>query len=90
MSRRVVVLPQPEGPSRQTSVPRSISHRDVIDDGLRPVFLRQPAQLNRRHRKPLDQPSNQQEHRVPVENACVEAPVNTGRRFSMKAVRPSV
>jgi hypothetical protein len=28
--------------------------RDVIDDGIRPVFFRQPAQFDRRHWIPLN------------------------------------
>ena len=52
ISRSVVVLPQPDGPSRQTSWPCSIVQRHVVDDGDGAVALGQTAQLDRRHALP--------------------------------------
>ena len=48
ISRSVVVLPQPDGPSRQTSCPWSIFKRDVIDHRKRAKSLGQAAQINGR------------------------------------------
>ena len=49
ISRNVVVLPQPDGPSRQTRVPCSIVSDTSSTTASDPIFLRQAAQLDRRH-----------------------------------------
>ena len=65
-------------------------HRNIVDDGQRPVFFRQPAQFDRRHRNPLNQPPTAYDANTgPRREIRVSEPVNTGLRFSMKALRPS-
>ena len=48
MSRRVVVLPQPDGPSRVTSVARSIVNDDLVHGDHVAVALGHAAELDRR------------------------------------------
>ncbi len=88
ISRSVVVLPQPDGPSRQTSVPCSIVIEMSSTTACGPYFFVNP-------RSSTDATGNLSINRqstgtpVPVKNALRQEPVNTGLRFSMKALRPS-
>ena len=49
ISRKVVVLPQPDGPSRQTSSPCSMRSDTSSTTARRAIALGQSAQFNRRH-----------------------------------------
>ena len=88
ISRKVVVLPQPDGPSRHTSVPCSIVIEMLSTTALGPYFFVNPRSSTDAtgilsiNRQPARTPG-------PAENAFPQRPVNTGLRFSMKALRPS-
>ena len=53
---RVVVLPQPDGPSRVTNSPSAIWRSTSVDGGYRAEALRDPDQLDVCH-QPLTAPS---------------------------------
>jgi hypothetical protein len=51
MQRSSVVLPQPEGPSRQAMLPVSTRKADAIDDGMRSVALDDSFEFEVCHQK---------------------------------------
>ena len=57
ISRSVVVLPQPDGPSRQTSVPCSIVIEMLSTTACGPYFFVNPRSSTDATGIPLDQPS---------------------------------
>ena len=82
ISRSVVVLPQPEGPSRQTRWPCSMASEISSTTAIVAISLGQAPQFDRRHANPPVIFS-------PFAGDCY-VPVKAGLRFSMNAVRPSV
>ena len=93
--RSVVVLPQPEGPSRQTSVPCSIVSETLSTTACGPYCFVNPRNSTDATGFPSNSPSINTN--TVLRPACHDTgrrmprqlPVNTGLRFSMKALRPS-
>src|ERR1051325_3543361 len=61
---KVVVLPQPEGPSRHTSVPCSISSETLSTTAAAPYFLVNPRSSTDANSVPPDHASDGQHHTV--------------------------
>src|SRR5437879_8636540 len=79
ISRNVVVLPQPDGPSRQTSVPWAIVIEMLSTTAFEPYFFVNPRNSTDATRHP-SKAAHQHEHRR--ERSRPQLPVNTGLRFS--------
>src|SRR5262249_27379705 len=87
ISRNVVVLPQPEGPSRQTSLPDSMRSETSSTTAAVPYRLVRFFNSTDATLPPLTS-------RPPLcavsRLGTPQLPVNCGLRFSMKALRPSL
>src|SRR6188508_1025657 len=88
INRSVVVLPQPDGPSRQTSVPCSIVIETLSTTAWAPYFFVNPRSSTDATAIPSTA-ANPGPTPAPALNFFGQEPVNTGLRFSMKALRPS-
>ena len=94
ISRSVVVLPQPDGPSRQTRLPCSICSETSSTTLSEAKNLVSPRNSTAATRSPLScRPrinTAATATRPLVFRRNCQLPVKTGLRFSMKAVRPSM